>query len=42
MAFAAKNCSAHLGLERDLIVLAAVVADDLKPLRSVLTFRDLF
>lgn len=42
MAFAAQDGTAYLWLERNLIVLAAVIAHDLKPLGSVLAVCSLF
>ncbi len=42
MALAAKDAAANFWLERNLIVLAAMVAHDLKPLRSVRRQRGLF
>ncbi len=35
MTFTAKHRPAYLGLERDLVVLAAVVAHDLEPRWSI-------
>jgi len=42
MAFATENRSADLGLKRHLIVLTAVVANDLESLSSIVTFSRLF
>lgn len=41
MTVAAENRSSHFGLKRNLIVLAAIVADDLEAFRSVFAFRRL-
>jgi hypothetical protein len=42
MAFATENRSADLWLKRHLIVLAAVVANDLESLSRIVTFSGLF
>ena len=42
MAVAAKHRASHLGLERDLVMFAAMIADDLKALWRVFTLRGLF
>jgi hypothetical protein len=42
VAFAAKNRSPDLGLERYLVTASAIIADDLKSLRSILPLACLF
>jgi hypothetical protein len=39
---AAKHCSAHLGLEWHLVVLPAIVANDLESLRRLVTLACFF
>jgi hypothetical protein len=42
MTFFAEDCSAHLGLEGYLVVFAAIIANDLKPLWRLFPFRSFF